>query len=80
MKSEIGWFNPQGRLPVIPEGMHAVPVMMIVFDSCLEEIRPGKGHSTIHGSYGSTTDKSGNKKCFFERCDKDYDFQQLWYK
>ena len=45
------WINVDEALPKIPEGQHAVSVIVSVHDPEYENIRPGRGSHTGHCSY-----------------------------
>lgn len=67
----IQWFNAKEKLPKIPEGKHAVRVLVISFDSVFEEISPG--HGCDFTSLLWTTPKGCNKPWFCDLCIGRYD-------
>lgn len=59
MKEEIIWRYPDEELPVIPEGMFGVSVLLTTYD-CYEEEQEGNGYTVTQYSYMMTKREDGS--------------------
>lgn len=68
------WISVNDDLPVIPEGKHAVRVIVATFDSVYDELSGGNGYSVYQVFYGPTKDKK-----FFNPDSLEFDFYEGYY-
>lgn len=74
---QCSWTSVEEALPEIPKGLYAVQVLVTTLDSIHEETCPGCGQYVQTATYGSTTDRKGNKLEYFKHSNKDFDFMEL---
>lgn len=74
----IKFYSPSEKLPEIPEGERLVSLLVVFYDNCYDEIKPGYGYDTYTAIYKRLDDEDYNNIPYYKESGMTEDFQVFY--